>query len=118
MIVLKLLFYLIVLIGILFLAYYTTKLLGRGMGGRQNTGGMHVLDKMTVGRDTYLLVVEVQGQIMLLGVSPAGITKLQDLAEYRKKDEPVPVMDFKTALAKQLQAGIGSFNGHKKKEGK
>lgn len=119
MIVLKLLFYLVILVGILFMAYYTTKLLGKGMGVRQSTGGMNVLDKMSVSRDSFLLVVEIQDQIMLLGVSPAGITKIKDLDDYTKKNDPKEEMDFKTALAKQLQAGLGQFHGRKKNgEGK
>lgn len=36
---LKILFYLIVLIAVLMLAYYTTRMLGRGMGRTRGTGG-------------------------------------------------------------------------------
>mgnify|MGYP000030117725 CR=1 FL=1 len=36
---LKILFYLIVLIAVLVLAYYTTRMLGRGMGRTRGTGG-------------------------------------------------------------------------------
>ena len=41
---LKVLFYLVVLILVLVLAYYTTRILGRGMRLKQRTGGMEVLD--------------------------------------------------------------------------
>ena len=69
---LKILFYLIVLIAVLVLAYYTTRMLGRGMGQTRGTGGMEILDQMALGRDSYLLVVKVQERIFLIGVSPAG----------------------------------------------
>ena len=51
---LKILFYLIVLIAVLVLAYYTTRMLGRGMGRTRGTGGMEILDQMALGRDSYL----------------------------------------------------------------
>ena len=42
MAVLKVLFYLIVLILVLVLAYITTRMLGRGMNGRQQSGDMKI----------------------------------------------------------------------------
>ena len=50
---------------------------------------------------------------MLLGVSPAGITKLEDLAAYTK-DSPIETMDFKAAFLKQLKENTGRFGGHRK----
>ena len=72
---LKILFYLIVLIAVLVLAYYTTRMLGRGMGRTRGTGGMEILDQMALGRDSYLLVVKVQERIFLIGVSPGRIQR-------------------------------------------
>ena len=46
MAVLKVLFYLIVLILVLVLAYITTRMLGRGMNGRQQSGDMKILDRL------------------------------------------------------------------------
>ena len=60
------------------LAYYTTRMLGRGMGRTQGYRGMEILDQMTVGRDSYLLVVKVQEKIFLIGVSPGLISKLEN----------------------------------------
>ncbi|MFR2690481.1 MAG: flagellar biosynthetic protein FliO [Enterocloster bolteae] len=74
---LKILFYLIVLIAVLVLAYYTTRMLGRGMGRTRGTGGMEILDQMALGRDSYLLVVKVQERIFLIGVSPGRISKVK-----------------------------------------
>ena len=82
MAVLKVLFYLIVLILVLILAYVTTRMLGRGMNGRQQSGDMKILDRLAVGRDSYLMIVDVQGRILLVGVSPAGITRLEELETY------------------------------------
>ena len=76
MAVLKVLFYLIVLILVLVLAYITTRMLGRGMNGRQQSGDMKILDRLAVGRDSYLMIVDVQGRILLVGVSGGGFAGL------------------------------------------
>lgn len=82
MVVLKLVFYLGVLILVLILAWYTTRMLGNGVKGRQQSGSMKILDRLMVGRDTYLLVVSVGEKILLMGVSPAGIVRLDELETY------------------------------------
>ena len=79
---LKLVLYFIVLIAILCLAYYTTKLVGNGMGRKQDSGGIRVLERTVIARDSFLLIVEIQGTVMVLGVSTAGIQKICDLESY------------------------------------
>ncbi len=63
---LKLVLYFIVLIAILCLAYYTTKLVGNGMGRKQDSGGIRVLERTVIARDSFLLIVEIQGTVMVL----------------------------------------------------
>lgn len=114
---LKILFYLIVLILVLALAYYTTRMLGRGMSLKQRTAGMQVLDQMAIGRDSFLLVVKVQEQILLLGVSPAGITKLEQLDTYERQEPAEAPPDFVAALSSQLKA-LSRRNDEGKKGGR
>ena len=97
---LKILFYLIVLIAVLVLAYYTTRMLGRGMGRTRGTGGMEILDQMALGRDSYLLVVKVQERIFLIGVSPGRISKLES---YDKKGETEGAPDFVSLLSSHMK---------------
>ena len=105
---LKVLFYLVVLILVLVLAYYTTRILGRGMRLKQRTGGMEVLDQMTV-------VVKVQEKILLLGVSPSGIEKLDKLDSYEKMEPAEAPPDFVAVLSSQLKARRrGEDDGMKK----
>ena len=101
---LKILFYLIVLILVLFLAYHTTRILGRGMSLKQRSAGLQVLDQMAVGRDSFLLVVKVQEEILLLGVSPAGITRLEKLDTYETLEPAEAPPDFVAVLTSQLKA--------------
>ena len=103
MAVLKVLFYLIVLILVLVLAYITTRMLGRGMNGRQQSGDMKILDRLAVGRDSYLMIVDVQGRILLVGVSPAGITRLEELEAYEKKSPAEVSPDFASVFTEQLK---------------
>lgn len=114
MAVLKLLFYLVVLVLILFLAYYTTRLLGNGLNGKQQSGNMKILDRLTVGRDSYLLVVSVGEQIFLVGVSPAGIVKLEELESYEKMNPAEAPPDFAAILAKQVKTRFSGTEKRKK----
>ena len=101
---LKILFYLIVLILVLFLAYHTTRILGRGMSLKQRSAGMQVLDQMAVGRDRILLVVQEQDEILLLGLTPAGITRLEKLDTYETLEPAEAPPDFVAVLTSQLKA--------------
>lgn len=102
MAVLKILFYLVVMILVLALAYYTTKVVGNGVGRRQENSNMCVLDRMAVGRDSFLLVVKIQDQIFLMGVSPAGIEKLGELEDYEQSPAAAP-SDFAAILADHVK---------------
>ena len=104
---LKILFYLIVLIAVLMLAYYTTRMLGRGMG-------------RTLGRDSYLLVVKVQERIFLIGVSPGRISKVEELESYDKKGETEGAPDFVSLLSSHMKEHFqekGQRNRQDKKAG-
>ena len=107
---LKILFYLIVLIAVLVLAYYTTRMLGRGMGRTRGTGGMEILDQMALGRDSYLLVVKVQERI----------SKVEELESYDKKGETEGAPDFVSLLSSHMKEHFqekGQRNRQDKKAG-
>ncbi|MBU3878562.1 flagellar biosynthetic protein FliO [Faecalicatena sp. AGMB00832] len=116
MIVLKLLLYFAVLIGVLVLAYYTTKLIAGTAGPRQSSANIQVLEKVTLGKESYLLIARVQERIVLLGVTPGGIQKLEELDEYIESSQKAPE-DFGRVLAKQIQKNFGSKSGRNKNRG-
>ena len=111
MLAVKLILYFIVLIAILALAYYTTKLVGNGMGRKQDSGSIRVLERIAVARDSFLLVVEIQEAVMVLGVSPAGIQKICDLESYARGhqnltlDKKTDLTSFSSIFAGQLKKG-------------
>ena len=117
MALIRIFFYLVVMILVLALAYYTTKVLGNGVGKRQEHDNFRVLDRLAVGRDTFLLVVKVQNQIFLLGVSPAGIEKLGELDEYEKSPAAEP-SDFASILAEHVKPYLDKSGREKKAEKK
>lgn len=117
MAVLKIFFYLVVLILVLVLAYYTTRTLGKGINIRPENSNMRVLDRLAVGRDSSLLVVKVQERILLLGLSPAGIQNLGELEAYEKKNPAEAPPDFAALLAGQMKAHIHWEGKHKKNGG-
>lgn len=114
MTVIKLVLYFIVLIAILCLAYYTTKLVGNGMGRKQDSGGIRVLERTAIARDSFLLIVEIQGAVMVLGVSPAGIQKICDLDTY-EPPKNTQSASFSSVFAGQLRDRMsGGENGQER----
>ena len=111
---LKIFFYLVVLILVLVLAYYTTRILGRGIYGKQESKHMQVLDRMAVGRDSYLLVVRIQDRILLMGVSPSGIVRLEELDTYDKKNPAEDPPDFAGVFREQIKSCLGREEKHGK----
>lgn len=72
---------------VLLLAYLFTRFLaGRGLGGTpfsrygKRSENLRVLERLPLGREQYLAVVQIGEQCLLLGVTPAGITLLRDLS--------------------------------------
>ena len=82
----------LVIMGLIFAgAYYTTKLLGKHYSLQiASSRELKVIDKLTLGRDRYLLIVEAGGKALLLGVSPQNIEALAELDSEAFGDVPPP----------------------------
>ena len=83
--VLSLLGILLVLPLVLGGCYLFTRWAGVGLGGRlgltPSGGRLRVLERLPVGRDQALLVVEAANRHFLLGSSPSGLSLLAELTE-------------------------------------
>lgn len=83
---LALVYYVIVILAILGLAYWITRYIG-GRGGlglpSQASGGlrMKILAQTAVSREQRLVVAEAAGRYFLLGVSPGSIVNLAELTQ-------------------------------------
>lgn len=115
MILIKLILYFAVLIGVLYLAYCTTRLLGKTAGIRQSSANMRVLEKTSLGKDSSLLIVKVQDKVLLLGVTPGGISKIQELSDY-EEPEYKETADFGAVLAGQMKKNIHGLKKHKRQK--
>ena len=61
-------------------AYYASKLMGKQYSMQAATSSnIRVVDRLMLGRDRYLLIVEVGDKTLLLGVSPERIETLAEL---------------------------------------
>ncbi|MBU9739375.1 flagellar biosynthetic protein FliO [Diplocloster agilis] len=116
--ILKLFIYLVVLVGVLYLAYITTKFVAKGAGPKGMSGNIQILEKTPLGRDSCLLIVQVQERYLLLGVTPSGIEKLQELDHYEpKKSVTAADSDFAKLLAGRLKDGKDKLLNGKKSGG-
>jgi len=80
---LSLLGVLLLLLLVLAGCYLVTRMLGTGLGGRfgmpAGSRRLQVLDRVLVGRDQAILVVQAAGRYFLLGSSPSGFSLLAEL---------------------------------------
>jgi len=61
-------------------AYYVTRLMGRRYSSTASlSSDMRVIDRLAIGRDQYLLIVEAGDKTLLMGVSPQRMDMLAEL---------------------------------------
>ena len=91
-------------------AYYATKMLGKHYSKQgSSTGGIRVIDRLTLGRDRYLLIVEAGDKTLLLGVSQQHVDALAELDSMAFADLP-PVQgntDFLSLLKNRIRKPEG-----------
>lgn len=69
----------VILLGILYLAYISSRYLGN-MGNRQSQSkSLKILDSIALGQDRSLAAVKVGERVLLLGITSGGITNLAEL---------------------------------------
>ena len=107
-------------VGVLALAYYSTKLIGKRYSGQGfGEGNIKILDKVILGQDKSLMIVQVEEKTMLIGCTQHHIEKLSDLDAEKLniktvQEAPLFSQTFKTVLKTNL--GIVNTKGQEKKE--
>ena len=105
------LFAIITLVGVLVLAYLTTRWLSSSSLGRRGKGIIEILDRQPAAQDKSLLVVRVGKKILFVGVSSQNITKLTELDEDDISAASSPSdQDFASALKSALGRRLGGRN--------
>lgn len=77
----ELVYFLFILVGVVFLAYFVSKWLSKKYASNgQATKHLKVVDRLVLGQDRALYIVKVGEKAMLLGVTQHSIEKLDDIA--------------------------------------
>lgn len=94
---------------ILVLAYWATKVIGRGYAAAGTGRMIEVLDRMGLGQEKQLLVVKAAGKVLLLGVTAQHIEKLEELDADALPQAPSPPQSgmFFAALKSALEQKKG-----------
>lgn len=103
------------LLFVLALAYVTIKWMGRRMSVQTGSRLIKVLDRVMIGQDKCLLVVQVAEETMLVGMSGDAVTKLCDLTgnpTIAAAEQSSP--EFSEVLRDTL---MGGWKGARKKGG-
>ncbi len=119
--------YLLTLLGVCGLAVGSLVVLRAAKGGALSLGTaqpIRVVGRQALGAGANLMLVEVDGQRMLIGVSRAGISLINGCDEFRSP-EPVEgrarartVVDLRSPAARQAQdCGNSSFHATLKRAG-
>lgn len=90
-------FYIVVMLVIIVGAYFATKVIS-GKAGRLKSRQIRMVDRMSMGRDKHIVLVEVGGKNLLIGVTNQSINVLGDIDGAALKDKgeaPAPTQNRK-----------------------
>lgn len=73
---------------VLGLAWWCSRMLGKGFAGASQGKHIKVLEQLRVGADRYFLLVKVNVHVYFIGVSPAGVQLLAELEDTFEEQEP------------------------------
>ncbi|MFA9381523.1 MAG: flagellar biosynthetic protein FliO [Acetanaerobacterium sp.] len=103
----------LMVVAIVVLAFYSTKWLGKRMGGAVKSRYLSVIDRVSLGQDKYIAVVKVGEKHLLIGVSSGSVTNLgelsqDDLTQVVTEQGAVSFGDaFKESMKKYGTFGVG-----------
>ncbi len=111
-------FSLLMLVAVLVLTYFATRWMGKRFSMQGSTGMVKILDRVFVGQDKALMIVQVADKTMLVGMTAHGMTKLCDIENPQDLNiQPTgSPPDFSSLLRDTLKQGWGG-RGSKKEDG-
>ncbi|MCI7804919.1 MAG: flagellar biosynthetic protein FliO [Oscillospiraceae bacterium] len=96
---------------ILYLAYISTKLLGKKFSFKNGSGRkLKILDSVSVGQGKMLIIVQAGEKTFLVGAASESINLISELDSSDFEEDETPPesgMDFKTAFKKVLENNFG-----------
>lgn len=104
----ELLIALVVVVIFFFLAWFVTRLVATN--GSMTGKGKHiiVLEKLPLTRDSFLMIVRVFDRVLLVGVTPQGMTTLKELdsAEVDFTEGEIKKQDFASVFGNMLNTAF------------
>lgn len=99
---------------ILYLAYISTKLIGKRYSLRSGGGKkLKIIDSVSVGKGENIIIVKAGKKTFLVGISSANVSLLGELDSEDFPDAentPESEMNFKTAFKSVLEKNLGKKN--------
>ncbi|MCI9008783.1 MAG: flagellar biosynthetic protein FliO [Lachnospiraceae bacterium] len=90
------------IVGVLFLAYWCSRMLGKQWGMNTCSGNMKVLSQLQVGQDKRILLLNIGAHNYLVGVSQAGIQLLTEVEGEFETDMPQNMEGIKMPSFQEL----------------
>lgn len=116
--ILTVLFTLAMLIAVLLMAYFTTRWLGQKSMGGQGSKNIKVIDRFNLSQDKNLVIVQVAGECMLLGITNQSIQKIGGVEESSLQiGQPGEENTFSSIFASALKDWNGVPRWLKKDQG-
>ena len=110
---------LLLFVVILYLAYLTTKMIGKKYSlGNTGNKNLKILDNMGIGQDKSLAIVEAGGKTVLVGISREHIEYICDvdktqLVMNEKVQNPASAFEFAEILKKTASQKLHDIKGNK-----
>jgi flagellar protein FliO/FliZ len=109
---------LILFIGIILLAMYSTKFIGKRFAISAGGKNMKIIERIALAPDKMLLLVKVADKVMLVGVTAGQFTNLAEIdgeSLLPEEDEIAPKYDFKSILNGVLNRNEKGSGGNNSK---
>ncbi|MGN0620666.1 MAG: FliO/MopB family protein [Porcipelethomonas sp.] len=103
---------------ILYLAYISTRILGKRMSIKGTKKNIKVLETLSFGQGKSVAVIQSAGKTLLIGITNEQITLVSELdpEKLEKEPEAPETMEFSQAFKKVLEKNFGKKIGSKEKK--
>ena len=71
----------VAVIVIIYLSYLASKYIGKGLGGRNSSRYMRLIDQITLGQDRHVAIMQVGGKYLLVGVTSGQISLISEVTD-------------------------------------
>ena len=72
---------LVIVVLILYGAFWATKFIGQGYAATGSSGNMNIVEQITVGRDRSIAVIKAGESFYLVGITPGSISLISEIKE-------------------------------------